>query len=141
MNLQPTLYSGETLDAANFSIGGASLTHIPGLSGSGSTANDIYEWTGGNVSPEVQKVILTNNGTPGSLYNSINARVIISSFTINNINEYINIDIDHDDTATRRTRAVGVCVSYPYSSNQEIPVATTIPNITKTIKQQGTREK
>jgi len=134
------LYSGETLDAANFSIGGATLIHTPGLSGSGSTANDIYEWIGGNVSSEVQKVILTNNGTPGSFYNSINARVIINSFTINNINEYINIDIDHDDSDTRKTRNVGVCVSYPYSSKQETPVATTISNITKTVKQQGTRE-
>ena len=36
-------------------------------------------------------------------------------------------------------RSTAVCISYAYSNKQEEPILTVIPNITCTVKQQGTR--
>ena len=68
-----------------------------------------------------------------------NFKVFINSFTLDSVNEYIDIDVDHESSMSPR-RSVGVCVAYPYSPNEETPVSTPISDITKTIKQQGTRE-
>ena len=137
--------TGEFLLAEDFSIGNANLTIVPGTTG------DIYQWNGtGNSNMTrfgfahqgqnfVSRVEFTNNGVPGDINNTVNVKVFINSFTLDSVNEYIDIDVDHESSMSPR-RSVGVCVAYPYSPNEETPVSTPISDITKTIKQQGTRE-
>ena len=140
------IYSGAQLAAENFSIGGGTLnvTHHP--MGFPSSLNQtpiqasyhIYEWTGGNMDPRIKKVILTNNGMVGSLYNSVKARVVIDAFTINNLDEYLLLDIDHEPVNTHfNLRSTNLQITYPYYNNQTAPSVTSISNITGTYTQTG----
>jgi hypothetical protein len=157
------LYGGGThfgyqLRAEDFSLGGGTLVVSTPLQVvtswygfTGTTQLFSYTWQPGNAtttaagplglgSPNVTKVVMYDIH-PGSTDNKVQVEVHYDSFTVSDPIEYINIDIDHVlPVELQNPRSVEVCVAYPYSSNQETPVATVIPNITKTIKQQGTRE-
>ena len=149
---------GYQLRAEDFSLGNGLLVVATPLQivtswygFTGTTQLFSYTWQPGNAtttttgplglgSPNVTKVIMYDIH-PGSTDNKVQVEVHYDSFTVSDPIEYINLDIDHVlPVELQNPRDVRVCVAYPYSSNQETPVATTISNITKTIKQQGTRE-
>jgi hypothetical protein len=69
-------YSGYDLDAANFSISGATGT----TTGSGNST--IYTWTGGSVTAGISRVEYTNVGIANDPGNTIQCRMYYSSFTM-----------------------------------------------------------
>ena len=109
-NIVNGVYTGHNLAASNFKIGGASgpvTTVNGGVVG--------YQWTGGNVDSEINKVIFTDNGIGFDPANTVTATIYINdtAITESNKNKTIYLDIDEISTTVAERRR-SVCINSKY---------------------------
>ena len=98
---------------------------------------------GGLASPHITKVVIYDN-SPGSINNTVQVNVYHEEWTIQPATQppvgYVkqeNLFIDIDHIKPMSVRRASICTAHSYSTNQEEPTLTSIPNMTSTLTQQG----
>ena len=121
------------ISASNFIIGGDGAVET--VTGTGNDA--IYQFTGGNVDPEVQSVSFSNEGTAGQPNNRVKVEVTLLPLPTSSLNSnsslwpnisgdyqiYIDIDERADDPPTSLVdRNVCIKTKYEYSADQNVVI-------------------